>query len=64
MCETFGTHHIDQDEIYAWVKRNFDFSVGNIIRELDLLKPIYRKTANFGHFGRDGFSWEALKITK
>ncbi|MGB7594358.1 MAG: methionine adenosyltransferase [Erysipelotrichaceae bacterium] len=64
LVETFGTHHIDQDAIYAWVNRNFDFSVGNIIRELDLLKPIYRRTSNFGHFGRDGFSWEALKTTK
>ncbi len=64
MVETFGTHHADMDAIDAWVKRNFDFSVGNIIDELDLLKPIYRKTANFGHFGRDGFSWEAIKNTK
>ncbi|HAO61265.1 MAG TPA: methionine adenosyltransferase [Erysipelotrichaceae bacterium] len=64
MIDTFNTNLVELEEIYAWVKRNFDFSVGNIIRELDLLKPIYRKTANFGHFGRDGFSWENIKTTK
>ncbi|HAM63510.1 MAG: methionine adenosyltransferase [Firmicutes bacterium GWF2_51_9] len=64
MIDTFNTNLVELEEIYAWVKRNFDFSVGNIIRELDLLKPIYRKTANFGHFGRDGFSWETIKTTK
>lgn len=64
MIDTFNTNLVELEEIYAWVKRNFDFSVGNIIRELDLLKPIYRKTANFGHFGRDGFSWETIKATK
>jgi len=64
MIDTFNTNLVELEEIYAWVKRNFDFSVGNIIRELDLLKPIYRKTANFGHFGRDGFSWENIKATK
>ncbi len=64
MVETFGTHHVALEEINAWVRRNFDFSVGNIIRELDLLKPIYRETSNFGHFGRNGFSWESIKATK
>ena len=38
--------------------------ISNIINELDLLKPIYRKTSNFGHFGRDGFTWEVVKTLK
>ena len=48
------------------VDRNFDFTVNNIITELDLLRPIYRKTCNFGHFGRDDqdFTWEKIKELK
>lgn len=59
--ETFGTEKIDMNEIYNYVLSNFDFSPDNIIRELDLLKPIYMQTACYGHFGRDGFSWEKIK---
>ena len=58
---TFGTEKVDIDALYAIVEKNFDFSVSNIIQALDLLNPIYRKTANFGHFGRDGFTWENVK---
>lgn len=57
---SFNTEKVDMEKIYKIVEKNFDFSVSNIINELDLLKPIYRKTANFGHFGRDGFSWEKI----
>ncbi len=38
----------------------FDLTPSGIIRTLDLLKPIYRKTAAYGHFGRDSFTWEQL----
>lgn len=59
--ETFGTEKQPLEEIYKYVKNNFDFSPANIIAELDLLKPIYRQTACYGHFGRDDFSWEKIK---
>lgn len=61
---TFGTEKVSIDEIYRIIDLNFDFSVSNIIRELDLQKPIYRQTTNFGHFGREGFSWEVVKDLK
>ena len=41
--------------------KNFDFSVDNIIKELDLKRPIYYETASYGHFGRDEFPWEQIK---
>jgi len=60
MIETFGTGHKSDEEILEIVKRNFDFSVSNIIKELDLKKPIYRPLAAYGHFGRDGYNWENI----
>ncbi len=59
--ETFNTEKKPLKEIYKYVKENFDFSPANIIEELDLLKPIYKQTACFGHFGRDEFPWERIK---
>ncbi|MGN1212586.1 MAG: methionine adenosyltransferase [Christensenellales bacterium] len=59
--DTFNTEKIPLKEIYKYVKENFDFSPANIIQELDLLKPIYKPTACYGHFGRDEFSWEKIK---
>lgn len=59
--DTFHTENISKTEILSIIKNNFDFSVQNIIDELDLLKPIYQKTSNYGHFGRDEFSWEQIK---
>ena len=59
--DTFNTHKIPLDKIYKFVENNFDFSPSNIIKELDLLKPIYKQTACYGHFGRDEFSWEKIK---
>lgn len=55
---TFGTGKIDDREIEKRILANFDLRPKGIIQELDLLRPIYRKTSNYGHFGRDGFSWE------
>ncbi|WP_159641499.1 methionine adenosyltransferase [Erysipelothrix anatis] len=62
--DTFGTAKRPEAEILEIINANFDFKVGNIIKELDLLRPIYRESANFGHFGRDGFPWESIKPLK
>ena len=59
--ETFGTNNISTKEIEKFVAENFNFSPSNIIKELDLLKPIYKATACFGHFGRKEFAWEKIK---
>ena len=59
---TFNTSTYSEEAILKIVQNNFDFSVDNIIKELDLLRPIYRETANFGHFGRNDISlpWEEI----
>ena len=57
--ETFGTETVDPDRISACVQEVFDLRPAAIIRDLGLKAPIYKKTAAYGHFGRDGFSWEA-----
>lgn len=59
--DTFGTEMVKIDIIYEFVEKNFDFSPANIIKELDLLRPIYKNTACYGHFGRNEFSWEKIK---
>ncbi|MEW6286550.1 MAG: methionine adenosyltransferase [Chloroflexota bacterium] len=58
--ETFGTAKISDDHIIALIHDHFDLRPGAIIRDLGLRKPIYRKTAAYGHFGRDDieFPWE------
>jgi S-adenosylmethionine synthetase len=58
--ETFGTAKIGDDRIAALINENFDLRPGAILRDLDLRRPIYRKTAAYGHFGRDDieFPWE------
>jgi S-adenosylmethionine synthetase len=62
MIETFGTGLIPDGEIAERVKSVFDMKPAGIIKTLDLLKPIYRKTAAYGHFGREdeGFVWEMV----
>ena len=52
LVETFGTAKIDEEKIAELVKSNFSLSPSGIIRELDLLRPIYKQTAAYGHFGR------------
>lgn len=59
--DTFGTEKVSKKEIFNFVNSNFDFSVENIITELDLKKPIFKRTACYGHFGRDEFPWEKIK---
>jgi len=63
--ETFQTNQVELTKIYDFVNNNFDFGVQNIIEELDLRKPIYRKTSTYGHFGRTDiiFPWEKIKET-
>lgn len=61
MVETFGTGKISDDKIVKLIERNFDLRPRAIIRSLNLLRPIYLKTASYGHFGRNEpeFTWEA-----
>ena len=60
MVDTFGTGKISEEKISMLIREHFDLTPRGIITELDLLKPIYRKTAAYGHFGREeeGFTWE------
>lgn len=60
MVDTFRTGSISEDQIEARVKKSFDMRPAAIIDNLDLKKPIYKKTAAYGHFGRNepGFTWE------
>lgn len=62
MVNTFGTSLFTDEQIVAAVRENFDFTPNGIIKKLDLRKPVYRKTAAYGHFGRneEGFTWEKL----
>jgi len=58
---TFGTNHVDDDLIIKLVREHFDLRPYGIVKMLDLVRPIYRKTAAYGHFGREEpeFTWEA-----
>ena len=59
--DCFGTNKVTQTEIEEFVANNFNFRPQNMIEELELLKPIYKETACYGHFGREEFSWEKIK---
>ena len=52
LVDTFGTGKIDDDKIAELIKKNFSLSPSGIIKTLDLLRPIYKQTAAYGHFGR------------
>ena len=56
--DTFGTGKVSDEVIAKAVQEVFSFKPADIIRQLDLLRPIYRQTTNYGHFGKDGLSWE------
>jgi S-adenosylmethionine synthetase len=60
MVNTFGTSVISPDKIAALMNEVFDFRPAEIIRQLNLLRPVYMPTSAYGHFGReeDGFTWE------
>jgi len=61
---TYNTNKISEDKILDIINEVFDFSPTNIIRELDLRKPIYSKTTCFGHFGKENLPWERLDKVK
>lgn len=58
--DTFGTGRIEEQKILKLIEKHFDFTPAGIMKELDLRRPIYKKTAAYGHFGRDDkdFTWE------
>ncbi|WP_243063048.1 methionine adenosyltransferase [Humibacter sp. RRB41] len=60
--ETFGTAHLPEERITSAIREVFDLRPAAIIRDLDLLRPIYAQTATYGHFGRElpDFTWERL----
>jgi len=60
MVNTHGTGKVDEDKIVKAIRDIFDLTPKGIIQQLDLLKPIYKETASYGHFGRNGknFTWE------
>lgn len=64
MVDTFGTHTVPEEEIEKRIKNVFNLKPKSIIQTLDLLKPKYRATAAYGHFGRNepGFTWEETKV--
>ena len=59
--ETFNTNKVSMKDINDYVEKNFNFSVDNIIKELNLLRPIYYDIASYGHFGYDNLPWEQIK---
>ncbi len=56
--DTHGTGKVDEAKLADAVRKNFELTPKGIIESLNLRKPIFKETARFGHFGRDGFSWE------
>jgi S-adenosylmethionine synthetase len=58
--QTFNTEHIPTDQLEALVREHFDLRPAAILRDLDLRRPIFTKTAAYGHFGREDrdFTWE------
>jgi len=62
----FGSEKVSEERLLKIIPRIFDLSPGGIIQQLNLLRPIYRKTACYGHFGREEkeFTWERKDKTK
>ncbi len=56
----FGTGMVSEEKVVELIKKVFPLKPADIIKQLDLKKPVYLKTAAYGHFGRDSFSWEKL----
>ena len=61
--DTFGTNKVSYEEILKYINENFSFQVENMIKELNLLRPIYAQVSCYGHFGRDDLNlpWEKIK---
>ncbi len=64
LIDTHETGQIPEDELSKIVRENFKLTPAGIIETLDLRKPIYRDTAAYGHFGRNGFSWEKTDMAE
>jgi S-adenosylmethionine synthetase len=64
MIDTFGTGKVSEQRLVELVRKHFDLTPRGIIKELDLQKPIYQKTAAYGHFGRSEFTWESTAKAK
>jgi len=62
--DCFGTNKVSMDKIYKAVERTFNFDLYNIIKDLKLKQPVYSKTSVYGHFGKDGLSWEKTDKVK
>jgi S-adenosylmethionine synthetase len=58
MVDTYGTGTVEDEALISCIKATFDSRPGKLIEQLGLKKPIYQKTAAYGHFGRDEFRWE------
>jgi len=59
--DTYGTGTKSDEELVEVIRKNFDLRPGVIVRQLDLQKPVYRKTASYGHFGNPEYTWEKPK---
>ena len=66
LVDTFATGQISEDKIVKLIRRYFDLTPAGIIKKLNLLRPIYKKTAAYGHFGRKDpdFTWEKTDLAK
>ncbi len=64
--DTFGTSDIPEEELVKAIRKRFDLTPRGIIKELNLLRPVYKRTAVYGHFGREeeGFCWERTDAAK
>ena len=62
--QTFGTGKLPDEQLAAYVMKNFDMRPRALIEELDLLRPIYQPTSSYGHFGRSEFAWEKTDRSK
>jgi S-adenosylmethionine synthetase len=62
----FGTSQVSEERIERAVREVFSFKPANIVKQLDLLRPIYRKTTNYGHFGKKDrdLTWERTDRVK
>ena len=58
LVDTYGTGKVSDERLIEIINENFDLRPTKIIEQLDLRRPIYQKTASYGHFGRDEFPWE------
>ena len=58
--DAMGTAKVSEEKISEAVRKVFSFKPANIVKQLDLLRPIYRQTTNYGHFGKADLPWEQL----